>query len=874
MSIEGKIALVTGGANGIGFCTARKLLRSGAKAVALLDLGDSGGESAAADLNNEFGEKRAIFIVCDVSKSEQLKESFKKIIDTHETLDIVVNIAGIMDDADWEIMVDINYKGIVHGTILGLHTMGKYKGGNGGTIVNMSSVAGLDGIPIAPIYGGTQYAIVGFTQSLKHYYEKTGVRMLTICPGLTTTAMAARFMSTKEHAMDLLDEEMAAKAMVDMQKQPPELVASAIIQLIEKGKNGAILVIENNQPPYEVEIPSYTNLKNMDNIKNKVVVITGGASGLGLKYAEALLRNGAKVVALLDINASVGETSVASLEKQFGKGKAIFILCDAANSQQMTDAFKKVWDTWNAMDIVINNAGIFNDDKWKETIDINVGGLIQGSLLAMKYMDKQKGGKGGTLVNIASIVGFRIYSQVPVYCSSKHNVLAFSRCLEKYADRTGVRVLVMCPGATTTQLFNDHKLLHFLNESDAEELWKILPFQPQEVVQDAMVKLIQKGKNGAIWVVEESKPICSLEISYKLTEVKFYVLCYSSAKISREKWLTTLILDFLSHHVLSQNGNKPANNKRRRSSGSEKAKEIEAINGMVSGRNVLITGGASGLGHAFMTHFLKHGANKIIILDSDAETGRRVEQSVEKTYREKKVHFIHVDVSNYEQMAAAFEKATSLINDINIVINNAGILDERRWEKEIAVNIGGMICTALLAIKYLNRDQLGYGGTLVNVSQHIDIKCTAQLPVYTATKHAIIGLSQSLADTYPYEKTDVRVITLCPGLTETALTVDSPNKLLSRVMKADFVKNLEQVSIQTPYVVAQGLMSILRIGESGSIWVIDNGRTPYEVYVPDPSSLRRTYKNNITLVEPKVTTRGRPIREVCDNTRTGLMSCA
>lgn len=48
-----------------------------------------------------------------------------------------------------------------------------------------------------------------------------------------------------------------------------------------------------------------------------------------------------------------------------------------------------------------------------------------------------------------------------------------------------------------------------------------------------------------------------------------------------------------------------------------------------------------------------------------------------------------------------------------------------------------------------------------------------------------------------YEKTGVTVITLCPGLTETALTVDSPNKLLSRVMKADFVKNLEQFSIQT-----------------------------------------------------------------------------
>ncbi|KAG9430809.1 15-hydroxyprostaglandin dehydrogenase [NAD(+)] [Apis mellifera carnica] len=138
----------------------------------------------------------------------------------------------------------------------------------------------------------------------------------------------------------------------------------------------------------------------------------------------------------------------------------------------------------------------------------------------------------------------------------------------------------------------------------------------------------------------------------------------------------------------------------------------------------------------------------------------------------------------------------------------------------------------------------------------------------------MIGLSQSLAESYQIEKTGIRVITLCPGLTETALTVDSPNKLLSRVMKADFVKTLDQLSIQTPYVVAQGLMSILRVAESGSIWVIENGRTPYEVYVPNPRSLRRTYKNNFTMVETKVGTRDGSIREVCDNTLTGLMSCA
>jgi len=68
-------------------------------------------------------------------------------------------------------------------------------------------------------------------------------------------------------------------------------------------------------------------------------------------------------------------------------------------------------------------------------------------------------------------------------------------------------------------------------------------------------------------------------------------------------------------------------------------------------------------------------------------------------------------------------------------------------------------------------------------------------------------------------------------------------------------------------------MTILRIGESGSIWVIESGKAPYEVYVPNPRTLRRHYKNNFPHVDTKVAG-GRAIREVCDSTRTGLMSCA
>ncbi|KAJ8686339.1 hypothetical protein QAD02_022133 [Eretmocerus hayati] len=314
-------------------------------------------------------------------------------------------------------------------------------------------------------------------------------------------------------------------------------------------------------------------------------------------------------------------------------------------------------------------------------------------------------------------------------------------------------------------------------------------------------------------------------------------------------------------------------NSRLRRSSDDKIKEME-ITGFVTGKNVLITGGAAGLGHAFFNHFLQFGANKICIIDIDEETGKRIATSVDKSHGAGKAIFINADVSKPTEITAAFEEASNTMGGIDIVVNNAGILDERRWEREIAVNLGGMMSVATLATKHMGMDEGGRGGVLVNVAQHLDVSRTAQLPVYSATKQAIIGLSQSLAAPANTNRTGVCVITLCPGLTETVLTIDSPNKLLSRVMKADFVKNLEELTIQTPYVVAQGLMSILRLAEPGSIWVVENGQSPYEVFVPNCRSLRRLYKNNFTVAEAKISTKGRPIREDCDNTRTGLMSCA
>lgn len=254
----------------------------------------------------------------------------------------------------------------------------------------------------------------------------------------------------------------------------------------------------------------------MDNIKNKNALVTGAARGLGYKYAEELLRNGANFVAILDLNTSTGEKSAETLEKEFGKGKAKFFPCDVTKDKDVTDSFQKVVDHCKRLDIVINNAGILNDPQWELTIKINVLGVIRCTLAAMEHMGKHNGGSGGTILNISSIVGLCAVASAPIYTASKHAVLGFSRSLQYSYDRSGVRILVMCPGVTYTNLVSnlDDKLLGCLKRLNVPSSVDELPKQTVDNVANALIQLLQKGKNGAICVSEGGEPPYTVDIPH------------------------------------------------------------------------------------------------------------------------------------------------------------------------------------------------------------------------------------------------------------------------------------------------------------------------------------------------------------------------
>lgn len=243
-----------------------------------------------------------------------------------------------------------------------------------------------------------------------------------------------------------------------------------------------------------------------EGIKDKLVVITGGAIGIGYEIADKFLDKGAKIAVLLDINETQGTEAAKALNFKHGTGKAYYIKCDVTTDLKTST---KIFNTYKCVDILVNNAGILNDTETKKTIDINVTALIEWSMKFWEHMRKDRGGKGGTIINLASIYGFRIDQYLPIYQASKFAVMGFTKSLgHKYHfERTGVKVIAICPGFTETKLTSHPKTYN--NEQMQIDFFVFLKgqaWQKVESVGNAAVEIVAK-ESGTAWLVEGGKPI-------------------------------------------------------------------------------------------------------------------------------------------------------------------------------------------------------------------------------------------------------------------------------------------------------------------------------------------------------------------------------
>ncbi len=192
MRVAGKVALVSGGARGLGEAQAKLLAAEGAK-VAIGDILEDEGKKVEAEINELGGE--AFFMRLDVTQADQWQEVIDETVSRFGKLDVLVNNAGIggrggledMTEEEWDEVMAVNAKGVFLGTKLAMPEILK---AGGGSIVNISSQMGIVGSDTSnPAYQASKAAVHVFTKSIALRYATMGVRVNSVHPGPIDTPM-------------------------------------------------------------------------------------------------------------------------------------------------------------------------------------------------------------------------------------------------------------------------------------------------------------------------------------------------------------------------------------------------------------------------------------------------------------------------------------------------------------------------------------------------------------------------------------------------------------------------------------------------------------------------------------------------------------
>jgi 3-oxoacyl-[acyl-carrier protein] reductase len=191
MDLNGKVALVTGGAQGIGQVIGEELARLGAHVI-LGDVNGDGAEKTAEAINNNGGSATGVKL--DVTNIENVQEVFKSIIKDRGQLDFLVNNAGItrdgllmrMKEQDWDLVLSVNLKGSFLCSQLAVKQMMKQKSGS---IVNIASIVGLMGNLGQANYSASKAGLIGLTKTTAREVGSRGIRVNAIAPGFIDTDM-------------------------------------------------------------------------------------------------------------------------------------------------------------------------------------------------------------------------------------------------------------------------------------------------------------------------------------------------------------------------------------------------------------------------------------------------------------------------------------------------------------------------------------------------------------------------------------------------------------------------------------------------------------------------------------------------------------
>ncbi|MBU3968197.1 MAG: 3-oxoacyl-ACP reductase FabG [Euryarchaeota archaeon] len=240
MRLENKVAIITGAGSGIGKETALLFAKEGARVI-VADMNEIAGEETVAQINKN-GE--GFFVKLDVSNREQAKQMVKITLEKYGKVDVLINNAGIVQDAflskmteeQWDKVIDVNLKGVFNCAQAVVEVMMNQ---GSGVIINTSSIVGLNGNVGQVNYAATKAGLIGMTKTLAKELGKKGIRVNAVAPGFIATPMTS---NVPEKILEMMKEKTPLRRLGEAKD-----VAYAYLYLASDEANfvnGAVLCVD------------------------------------------------------------------------------------------------------------------------------------------------------------------------------------------------------------------------------------------------------------------------------------------------------------------------------------------------------------------------------------------------------------------------------------------------------------------------------------------------------------------------------------------------------------------------------------------------------------------------------------------------------
>jgi 3-hydroxybutyrate dehydrogenase len=222
-------------------------------------------------------------------------------------------------------------------------------------------------------------------------------------------------------------------------------------------------------------------------LENKVAIVTGAASGIGMKIARQFIRQGARV-AIADLNLEAARAAAGELNANGGSSLAVQM--DVTDEAQVIEGVEEVCRHFGGVDILVSNAGIqivapidhFAFADWKKMLAIHLDGAFLTTRACLKLMYAQ--GRGGSIIYIGSVHSKEASKLKAPYVAAKHGLIGLAKVVAKEGAEHGVRSNVICPGFVRTPLV----------EKQIPEQAKELGISEQEVIRNVMLKETVDGE--------------------------------------------------------------------------------------------------------------------------------------------------------------------------------------------------------------------------------------------------------------------------------------------------------------------------------------------------------------------------------------------